>query len=678
MAKKKIDKITERKIEKKKVVQQTKNKFADPVKFPKESWWVLVIVFVFALAIYGNTIPFGYAFDDTISVTGNKFTIQGVAGIPDILSYDFFAGYYGKDMNMVAGGRWRPLSLVTFALEYEVFGENPHISHFINILLYALTGWLIFLILSYFFRNSEEKRWFRSVPLFAALLFIAHPIHTEVVANIKGRDEILTLLFSLYALWMSLKYAGSGKMKYLVYSGIIFFLGLLSKENAITFLAIIPFSIYFFTEANWKINLKALWPLLIASVVFLVIRQNVLGESNDELVNDVMNNPFVEMSLAQKFATIMYTLGLYIKLLIFPHPLTYDYYPYHIPIVNWTELKAIVPLLIYIGMAVWVFRSWKTKSPVAYTILFFVAGISIVSNIFFPVGVFMNERFVYLPSVAFCMLIAYWLFDRLPILLKRDTFKFALPLLVVVLALFSFKTIDRNKDWESSFKLFTTDVEVSANSAKGNALAGEYLMGAAKEADNDSLRADYYKRAIKYLERAIEIYPKHGHALFNLAACHYQFNKNFDAVLEVYKKVLKISPYETRVFQNLNIMFSDYTDADYKIKFYKALEELSPNNSEIYLRIGRMYLLDKKDAWQALPYLENSAKVSPNVAETQNSLGVARYQTGDMEGSLKAFEVATQITPNDKQILNNLVVLSQSLGNFTKAEEYKKRLEGLK
>ncbi|MCF8374617.1 MAG: tetratricopeptide repeat protein [Bacteroidales bacterium] len=678
MAKKKIDKITERKIEKKKVVQQAKNKFADPVKFPKESWWVLAIVFVFAMAIYGNTIPFGYAFDDTISVTGNKFTIQGVAGIPDILSYDFFAGYYGKDMNMVAGGRWRPLSLVTFALEYQIFGENPHISHFINILLYALTGWLIFLILSYFFRNPEEKRWFRSVPLFAALLFVAHPIHTEVVANIKGRDEILTLLFSLYALWMSLKYAGSGKMKYLVYSGIIFFLGLLSKENAITFLAIIPFSIYFFTEANWKINLKTLWPLLIASVVFLIIRQNVLGESNDELVNDVMNNPFVEMSLAQKFATIMYTLGLYIKLLFFPHPLTYDYYPYHIPIVNWTELKAIIPLLIYIGMAVWVIRSWKTKSPVAYTILFFVAGISIVSNLFFPVGVFMNERFVYLPSVAFCMLIAYWLFDRLPVLFKRDTFKFALPVLVVVLALFSFKTIDRNKDWESSFKLFTTDVKVSGDSAKGNALAGEYLMGAAGEAKDDSVKAEYFRQAIGYLERAIEIYPMHGQALFNLVTCYYHYNRNYDGILRVFKHILKEKPYETRVFQTLNTMFQDLQDPDYKITAYTELDKLSPNNSEIYLRLGRLYLLDKKDARQALTYLEKSAKLSPNNAETQNSLGVARYQSGDIEGSLKAFEVAIQITPNDKQILNNLVVLNQNLGYAAKAEEYKKRLERLK
>ncbi|MEA3444845.1 MAG: tetratricopeptide repeat protein, partial [Bacteroidota bacterium] len=584
---------------------------------------------------------------------------------------------YGKDMNMVAGGRYRPLSLITFAVEYELFGENPHISHFINILLYALTGYLIFLILSYFFRKREKEQWFRSLPFFAALLFVAHPIHTEVVANIKGRDEILTLLFSLLALWMSLKYAGSGKMKYLTYSGITFFLGLLSKENSITFLAIIPFSIYFFTDAHWKINLKVFWPLLLVTVVFLIIRQNVLGDSNDDLLNDVMNNPFVEMTTAQKFATIIYTLGLYVKLLFFPHPLTFDYYPYHIPIVNWSELKAIVPLLIYLAMAAWFFIGFKKKSPVAYAIIFFLAGISIVSNIFFPVGVFMNERFVYLPSVAFSILIVYWLFDRVPVLLKRDTFKFTLPLLIVVLGLFSFKTIDRNKDWESSFKLFTTDVKTSFNSAKGNALAGEYLMAAAQKTENDSIRTEYFERSIKYLSRAIEIYPKHGHALFNLVSAHYSYNKNFDAILEVFKKVLKISPYEVRVFQNLKIMFNNYPDTDYKIHFYEELEKYSPNNSEIYLRIGRYCLLDKKQARESLSFLERSVKINPNVAEAHNSLGVAQYQTGDIQGALKSFEAALKLIPNDKQILNNLVALNQKLGNTAKAEEYKRRLESL-
>ena len=654
-----------------------KLKLADPVVFVKESWWMLAIVFAFSLAIYGNTIPFGYCFDDTIAITGNKFTVEGLVGIPDILSYDFFAGHYGKDMNMVAGGRWRPLSLVTFAIEYQFFGENPHISHFLNIVLYALTGWLVFLILSYFFRKQNQKPWFRAIPLVGTLIFLAHPLHTEVVANIKGRDEILTLLLSLYTLWMSLKYVASGKMKYLVYSGFIFFLGLLSKENAITFVAIIPFAIYFFTDAELKVNLRALIPLVAASVVFLLIRQNVLGESNESLMNDVMNNPFVEMTTGQKFATIMYTLGLYVKLLFFPHPLTYDYYPYHIPIVNWTELKALIPLVLYLGIAVWFFLGFKKKSPIAFAILFFAAGISIVSNIFFPVGVFMNERFAYLPSVAFAIVLAYWLIEWLPKVLKTDTFKFTLPLLVVVLALFSFKTIDRNQDWESSFKLFTTDVKVSTNSAKGNALAGEYLMAEASKQEDPAKKAEYFEQAIQYLERAIEIYPMHGHALFNLATCYYHHNQNFDGILKVFTHILKEKPYETRVFNMANAMLANHENPDYKIRFYEEMGKFSPNNAEINLRIGRIILLDKKNAPKALTYLERSAQLNPNVAETHNSLGVARYQTGNTKGAFQSFESAIKLTPNDKQILQNLVVLSQALGYNDKAQAYQGRLQQL-
>jgi tetratricopeptide (TPR) repeat protein len=170
----------------------------------------------------------------------------------------------------------------------------------------------------------------------------------------------------------------------------------------------------------------------------------------------------------------------------------------------------------------------------------------------------------------------------------------------------------------------------------------------------------------------------HGQALFNLVTCYYHYNRNYDGILKVFKHILKEKPYEIRVFQTLNTMFQDLKDPDYKIMAYKELELLSPNNSEIYLRLGRLYLLDKKDARQALPFLENSVKLNPNVAEAQNSLGVARYQSGDVAGALKAFEGAIQITPNDKQILNNLIVLNKSLGYPDKAQEYQRRLDGLK
>jgi protein O-mannosyl-transferase len=644
----------------------------------KTSGIVAIIFTVFAFAIYGNTIPFGYAFDDTLAISGNEFTKQGFDGLGEIFTNDFFTGFYGKDKNMVAGGRYRPLSLATFAVEYQLFGENPQINHFINILFYAISGFLLYLILTLMFRKRSKSNLLLSVPFIAGLIFIAHPLHTEVVANIKGRDEILALLFSLAALWNILNYARTNKNKHLIFASVNYFLALLSKENSITFLAIIPAALFFFYDKKFKELVKPMLPLLGSAIIFLLIRQSTMGESNETLIQDVMNNPFVEMSLAQKYATILFTLALYVKLLFVPHPLTFDYYPYHIPITDWIDLRAIISVLLFAGLLVLFIKSIKAKSPIAFSILYFIATISVASNLFFPVGVFMNERFAYMPSVAITIALALLFIEYLPRLFKNvKAIYIATPLLLITLLLFSFKTIDRNKAWESSLILFTTDVKTSQNSAKSNALAGEFLLIAAKELEKGELQTSYNADAIKYLSRAIEVYPKHGNALFNLAAAHYEYNRNYEAMLEVYKKVLKISPYEPRVFQNMNSIMNEVKDPDFKINAYNQLASLSPENAEIELRLGRIYLLEKKDALTSIPYLERSVELNPRVVEAQNSVGVAYYQSGRINDALNAFLSAEQLNPSDKQVVTNVMLLYQQLGNNTKVAEYSKKVEAL-
>ena len=339
-------------------------------KNKKYNLFVFLTISVFAFILYGNTLSHDYALDDAIVITENTFTQKGLAGISDILKYDTFVGFWLKknpnktaeqiqeEKKLVAGGRYRPLSLISFATEIEFFGknikndagkvvykENPFVSHLGNIILYLLTTYLLYLILAKLFPPDENKKWYLSFPFIASLLFLAHPLHTEAVANIKGRDEIMTLLGSLGALWFTLKYLDTKKAKFLVYSSLSLFLGLLSKENAITFLAIIPITVYYFTNHNLKSNFKSLLPLLLVSGVFLLIRGSVLGMGTGEkqIAQEIMNNPFFGASVGEKFATIFFTLWMYIKLLFFPHPLTYDYYPWQIEIINWSNPKAFLP-----------------------------------------------------------------------------------------------------------------------------------------------------------------------------------------------------------------------------------------------------------------------------------------------------------------------------------------------
>ncbi|MCX6256719.1 MAG: tetratricopeptide repeat protein [Bacteroidia bacterium] len=640
----------------------------------KDSWrWLIyAIIIASGFALYGNTISFKYAFDDTIVITGNKFVKQGFSGIPDIMSTDMFTGYYGKDMNMVVGGRYRPLSIATFAIEYQLFGENPSLSHVVNILLYGLTGFLIFIILSFLLKSSGiKKNWYRSVPLIAALLFMFHPLHTEVVANIKGRDEILALLLSLFTLWMILKYLETRRLLYIFYATVSFFLGLLSKENTITFLAVIPLTIYFFTGFSLKKNYYFIFPLLFVTLLFLVIRQSCIHVGKTGLENDLMNNPFVEMNFIQKYATIFYTLGLYLKLLFFPHPLTYDYYPYHIPIVNITELKALIPLAAYVILIVLAVTGFRKKSVLSYGILYYLVTLSIVSNLLFPIGAFMNERFAYMSSIGFCLVIPQLLLVDLKKIVKPDVLNLSVAgvLLLSYFFFFYIKTVTRNLDWENSFKLFTTDVKVSENSAKGNSLAGEYLIYAAKEEKDPALKEKDLKEAIVYLEKAIQIYPKHVLALFNLAAAHFQLNKDYPAIVKVYRRLLDINPDGDIIFQNLFTVMNTVTDVDYKLSVFMDFYKVNPRRFDLTMQIG-MALNQKHDYYAAIQYLEKAIAINDRNYDAFNNLGYAYAQLNRHDIALGAFQKAENLKPNEPQILRNLAITWQNLGDMKKSNEY--------
>ena len=287
--------------------------------FWKRHWKEAVIIPAFAFALYWMSLSYGYVLDDQIVITNNQFTKKGVGGIWDILSTESFSGYFGGQQNLVAGARYRPLSIVTFAIEQSLFGDNPFLRHFINILLYGLCGLLIFRIFSILLPEKENRLWLLGIPFLSAVLYIFHPVHSEVVANIKGRDEIMTAIGALGALYFVLRFLPSQNKLWLVASGISMFLGLMSKENAITFVAAIPLTMYFFTNAKAKDYIWAVLPSLLASIIYIIIRTNVIGYlfNSGIKITDLMNDPFVEMNSGQKFATIMYTLLDYLRLLYF-------------------------------------------------------------------------------------------------------------------------------------------------------------------------------------------------------------------------------------------------------------------------------------------------------------------------------------------------------------------------
>jgi len=579
--------------------------------------WAVILAFTFCL--YANTLTHGYVQDDAIVIYDNMFTTQGVQGIPGLLKYDTFYGFFkeaGK-ANLVSGGRYRPLTPVMFAIGWSVFGDRPFIGHLNNILLYGLIGIILYELIRRF-APSKKFDW-RIIGFLTALLFIAHPVHTEVVANIKGRDEIVSLLGSLLSLFSIWKAIDTKKMLWYGLAAVSIFLACLSKENAVTYLAAIPLVLIFFKKIKIGHSVRYLLFPLIGILAFIAIRSIILGFDFGASPNELMNNPFIKVegnqyipfSASERMATIIFTLGKYVQLLFFPHPLTHDYYPRHIDIMTFSDPSVWLSIVMYVVLIAYAIIGFSKKSVLSFGIIYYFITLSIVSNVVFPIGTNMSERFLFMPSIGFCLIIAHWLS-----LIKNKKLFYSLA--GILLLLFSIKTISRNLAWKSDYILFNTDKHVSKNSAKlNNAVAGtlttEYL-----NTKDENVKAQMLNEAIEACDRALSIHPNYKNAfLIKANALHYK--KDYQSAELNYQKALSIDP--------------DFTDA-------------ISNSAINYREHGRYYGESLGELSKSIEYLNRALSINAEDYETLRLLGTAHGFSGDVSQSINFFTKALALEPN--------------------------------
>ncbi|MEM9917916.1 MAG: tetratricopeptide repeat protein [Bacteroidota bacterium] len=655
-----------------------------PAFFSNRRWHAYLIL-IFSFLLYANTLQHDYTQDDAIVIYDNMYTTDGLAGIPGILTYDTFKGFFkreGKD-KLVSGGRYRPLTLVLFAIEWQLTAKtvkdangqpqkdangkivkegNPFVGHLINILLFGLTGLMLYWLLLALMDGKGQESYALFVALGAALLFVAHPIHTEAVANIKGRDEIVSLLGSLGAAYLSIRAFREGLFKWQILAGLVFFLALMSKENAITFLAVVPLMYYFFTKAgNGKI-VSLTVPFIAASVLFLIIRFSILGSFGEPSM-ELMNNPFIKLeggryvplSFAEKSATIMYTIGKYLQLLVFPHPLTHDYYPRHVAIMSWGNWQVLLSLLAFLGLIGYGIRGLFRKDHLAFAVLFYLVTFSIVSNILFPIGTNMAERLLFMPSVGFCIAVAILLYR----LAQRQTggkalqsFKQLNTALIVLGAaalLFGGKTISRNMAWKDNFTLFKTDVKTSLNSAKlRNAMGGE-LTAQSLKVENENERRKMLQEAVGHLNEALQIHPGYKEPYLQLGNCH-NYLKEYDKAIGYYNKVLQFNPGDENATKNIAITYRD---------------------------AGRYWGQEKNDLKKSILNLQEARKRMPNDYETNRLLGIAYGISGQNLRAIEYFQKAVEIQPNNADAHWNMGSAFMHVGSNDKANLSFNRAEEL-
>jgi tetratricopeptide (TPR) repeat protein len=458
---------------------------------------------------------------------------------------------------------------------------------------------------------------------------------------------------------------------------VLFFLGLLSKENAITLIPIVGFLVIL----TWKISSHkgsiALGFLVIPAIVYLWLRTKFAGGFNLEEGRELMNNPFLFAENGERLPTILLSLGWYIKLLILPHPLTFDYYPYHVSLVDWGNPIVWVSLLIYSGILLGVVYYFKRNPILSFFLAFFLITLLPLSNLFINVGTFMNERFLFLPSAAFSFILAFGIVrlaeNRNP-LAKKATWS----VFVLLLLFASAKTISRNRVWKDNFTLFLQDVNISSGSAKGNCMAGGILYEEALKTESEKRKQEYLKRSVNYLQKSLSIYPGYIDALLLLGNAYHIRDNSCKESIAVYKQIFKLSPNYNLAYENLEKILASCDDPQSKIRGYKSIIEYRPEDYRANYEMGATYGKILQNLDSAIVYLHKAIEIRPESELANRDLGVAYAMDGQYEASLPYFEKVIELKPDDPANYINLGITLRQLGYKNRSDEFFAKAESLK
>ncbi len=488
----------------------------------KSVLWPLLIVAV-AVAVYSNSIPNGFALDDVPLVRDNE-QLDSLSKIPQLLTSPYWPEEGGSS------GLFRPVTMISYALNRALGGGSPFSFHAGNVLLHALVSLLAW----YCALHAGLER---GAALLAAMLFAVHPLHTEAVANITGRAELLAALFVLAA-WLFHRSAG-----WIAAAGACYLLALLSKENAI----LAP--LLFLLDDRLR-NIRGVRRYIaygVALAAGLLMRIVALGGWRGAETIAFIDNPPAFFGAGVRMATAAWVQLKYGWLFLWPLKLSSDYSYDAIPVVQsaldprwWAGMLWLVAL---VALAI---VGYMRSRPVALGAAAWILFMLPASNLLFASGTLMAERLGYLPSLGGCLLVgwlAHFAFSR-----WRRAGGLVLGISLAMPIACSMRTVWRNPVWKDNSTLALHDARVMPRSAKLHAGAGIALHD----------RGDVVEAEAAY-RRALEIYPDYAQIHYNLGTLLQGQSRNGEAVEHLIKAAM-ISPHNPRPFRALERLARDDPD----------------------------------------------------------------------------------------------------------------------
>jgi len=574
----------------------------------KKSWNNMSIAFILAaiaIILFANTFNHDFTVDDALVISENKIVKKGISGIGEIWTSSYLQGY-----NNEVDAAYRPISLTQFAIEKTLFNGSSSWMHIMHVLYYALGIFFCYLFCSRLFKGNKI------LAISTTILFLAHPIHTEVVNNLKSRDEIMMMVGLMGMGYFYLQYLQTDKSKSIILSLLSLFVALFSKETAISTFLLIP-AIYIWDQK--AIN-KNTWLhttyFLGVCLFYLLIRTIVVGTYNIEM--DYMNNALLRDggNFIQRFPDAMTLMGKYLIMLVFPYPLSVDYSYNSIPLNGWSNPLAYASILSFIGLLVGAFYGLKRKSLYGLLCVWFLVTIVVASNVFILIGSTFAERFLFVPSFAFCAALAFGF---------HQLFSKKVWIVTALIALvYCAWTLNRNSHWKTNNTLFSRDVKFQEDNARVLTFYGKFLYDEAKSMETD-LKDKSLDSALEALDKAVDIAPDY------LVANYYQGfvlkeKNDIEKATSSFAKVVELEPNFKAAKVQYAIALSKNNDHKKAIDQYKWLLENGKNDFTVVNNLAYSYL-KSKDYRNAETYYLQAYALQPNNKTVLSNL-IKLYRDG--------------------------------------------------
>ncbi len=617
-------------------------------------WLIAVFFFVFAVILYANTFNHRFVLDDHGIIANNKMTKAPMSWENTKLMFN--TPLRKGDVSDKENSLYRPFTKLVLNAQWNFFQGNAHHFHKMNVIFYGILCMLIFWVLYDLF----NRRWL--LPFLITLLFTVHPIHVEVVANIKSLDEILAMIGIVAGLRAIQLYLKTNQAVHLVWGTLLYTIGLFSKESAVVGMGLFPLLVYYQEgKMDWKKIATICAPLLLVAILFIYSRDAVLSQFPQNTDTSIMDNLIVKVkdNIPSRFATAVMIVGFYIYTFFVPHPLACDYSYATLEPVTLSHWGFILSFLLCISGFIFAIRGLKRQDKIGFGILWFFITFSLASNVFFLIGTSFGERLFFTPSLGLCIftvgILAKFLKKEggVTIMEKMKTSPALWGILLVLSVLYSIKTIARNQDWRSDYELFSRDIEYNDNATHllyymGNHLPSEdrkevltELMisaGYTQQQLQDSLSREV-ARSIGYFRRSLSIYPYLPADGYNQLGKAYFLQGQLDSAQKYY----------------LRAFSEDTTSGIYT------------NN------VGTVYF-NSRQFDKAMPYFKKAHILDSTEADFMNNMGCIYGETKRADSAIYWFKEANRADTLDTKSLQFLELTYRALGDTANADYYRNRL----